>query len=54
MPGLLREAAALKGDVAVVGSLNHLEVRVLEDYRKSIEENPITAEDEQALSQLGF
>lgn len=54
MPGLLREAASLKGDVAVVGSLNHLEVRVLEDYRKSIEENPITAEDEQALSQLGF
>jgi MraZ protein len=54
MPGLLREAAALKGDVAVVGSLNHLEVRVLEDYRKTIEENPITAEDEQALSQLGF
>ena len=23
MPGLLREAASLKGDVAVVGSLNH-------------------------------
>jgi MraZ protein len=54
MPGLLREAAALKGDVAVVGHLNHLEVRVLEEYRKSIEANPITAEDEQALSQLGF
>jgi MraZ protein len=54
MPGLLREAAALKGDVAVVGSLNHLEVRVLEDYRKTVEENPITAEDEQALAQLGF
>jgi MraZ protein len=54
MPGLLREAAALKGDVAVVGSLNHLEVRVLEDYRKTIEQNPITAEDDQALAQLGF
>lgn len=54
MPGLLREAAALKGDVAVVGSLNHLEVRVLEDYRKTIEESPITAEDDQALAELGF
>ena len=54
MPGLLREAAALKGDVAVVGSLNHLEVRVLEEYRKTIEQNPITAEDDQALAQLGF
>jgi MraZ protein len=54
MPGLLREAAALKGDVAVVGSLNHLEVRVLEDYRKTIEQNPITAEDDQALAELGF
>jgi MraZ protein len=54
MPGLLRDAASLKGDVAVVGSLNHLEVRVLEDYRKSIEEHPITPEDENALAQLGF
>ena len=54
MPGMLREAAGLKGDVAVVGNLNHLKVRVLEDYRKTIEENPITAEDDQALAQLGF
>ncbi len=54
MPSLLREAAGLKGDVAVVGSLNHLEVRVLDDYKKWIEENPITPEDEQALAQLGI
>ncbi len=54
IPGLLRESASLKGDVAVVGTLNHLEVRVLEDYRKQIEENPITPEDEQALAQLGI
>lgn len=54
MPGLLRESAGLKGEVAVVGFLNHLEVRVLEDYRKQIEEHPITPEDEQALAQLGI
>jgi MraZ protein len=54
IPGLLRESASLKGEVAVVGSLNHLEIRVLEDYRKMIEENPITPEDEQALAQLGI
>jgi len=54
MPGLLRESAGLKGEVAVVGFLNHLEVRVLDDYRKQIEDNPITPEDEQALAQLGI
>ena len=54
MPGMLREAAGLKGDVAVVGNLNHLKVRVLEEYRKTIEQNPITAEDDQALAELGF
>jgi MraZ protein len=54
MPGLLRDSAALKGDVAVVGSLNHLEVRVLDDYKQWIEQNPITPEDETALAQLGI
>jgi MraZ protein len=54
LPALLREKANLKGEVSVVGALTKLKVRVLEDFRKQVEENPITAEDEQALAQLGI
>jgi MraZ protein len=54
LPGLLREAANLKGEVAVVGFLNHIEVRVLEDYTSEIESGPITPEDEENLAQLGI
>ncbi len=54
VPGLLREAANVKGDVAVVGFLNHLEVRALADYQQDLEANPITAEDEKVLDELGI
>lgn len=54
VPSLLRDAANVKGDVAVVGFLNHLEVRALEDYQKDLEANPITAEDEKVLDELGI
>lgn len=54
LPSLLREKANLKGEVSVVGALTKLKVRVFEDFRKAVEENPITAEDEQALAQLGI
>ena len=54
MPQLLREAAGLKGEVAVTGMLTHLEVRNLEAYRREIEENKFTAEDEKTLDELGI
>jgi MraZ protein len=54
LPGLLREEANLKGDVAVVGVLNHLEVRVMDDYRKQITEQKLTPDDDKALAQLGI
>ena len=54
VPSLLREAAQLKGEVAVVGMLTYLEVRNLEAYRKEIEENTFTAEDEATLDGLGI
>lgn len=54
MPGLLREAANLQGEVAVVGSLRHLLVRNMEAYRKQVVENPVTDEDNKALSELGI
>jgi len=54
LPGLLREKAGLKGDVAVVGKLERLEVRIAEEYRKEVEENPFTPEDDEALATLGI
>ena len=54
LPSLLREAAQVKGEVAVVGQLTYLEVRNLEAYRKEIEENAFTAEDEATLDGLGI
>ena len=54
VPSLLREAAQVKGEVAVVGMLTYLEVRNLEAYRKEIEETPFTGEDEATLDGLGI
>ena len=54
MPQLLREAAGLKGEVAVTGMLTYLEVRNLEGYRREIEENKFTPEDEKTLDELGI
>jgi MraZ protein len=53
LPQLLREAAQLKGEVAVTGNLTHLVVRNLEAYRTEIEEQSFTSEDEKTLYDLG-
>ena len=54
IPSLLRDSAGIKGDVAVVGNLTYLEVQSIEAYRRDIEENPFTAEDEKTLDELGI
>ena len=54
MPQLLRDAAQLKGEVAVIGYQNYLEVRNLDAYRKEIEEQAFTPEDEKTLDELGI
>jgi MraZ protein len=54
MPQLLRDAADLKGEVAVTGNLNRLLVRNLEAYRKEISDQAFTAEDEKTLDDLGI
>ena len=54
MPQLMRDAAQIKGEVAVTGNLNRLLVRNLEAYRKEIEEQPFTSEDEKTLDDLGI
>jgi MraZ protein len=53
LPQLLREEAGLKGDVAVLGYLNHLEVQGMEAVQKEVEE-PFTADDEKNLDDLGI
>jgi DNA-binding transcriptional regulator/RsmH inhibitor MraZ len=54
MPQLLREAAQIKGEVAVTGNLTHLIVRNLESYRKQVEEEKFTSDDEKTLDELGI
>ena len=54
IPQLLRESAQIKGEVAVAGMLTYLEVRNLEAYRREIEENKFTPEDEKTLDELGI
>src|SRR5438876_94999 len=53
MPQLLRDSAQIKGEVAVTGNLTHLLIRNLEQYRKEIEEQSFTPEDEKTLADLG-
>ena len=54
IPSLLRDSAGIKGEVAVIGNLTYLEVQSIEAYRREIEENPFTAEDEKTLDELGI
>jgi MraZ protein len=54
IPALLRDTADIKGEVAVVGNLTYLEVQSIEAYKKDIEENPFTQDDEKTLDELGI
>jgi MraZ protein len=54
IPQLLREAAQIKGEVAVTGNLTHLIVRNLDSYRKQVEEEKFTPDDEKTLDELGI
>jgi MraZ protein len=53
VPQILRQAAAIRGEVAVYGNLTYLEVRSLEVSRQLAEEQ-FTAEDEKTLDELGI
>jgi MraZ protein len=54
IPALLRDSAKIQGEVAVVGNLTYLEVQSIEAYKKDIEENPFTSDDEKTLDELGI
>jgi MraZ protein len=53
IPQLLRESADLKGEVAVLGYLNRLEVQSMDAVRKQVDE-PFTGDDEKNLDELGI
>jgi MraZ protein len=54
IPSLLRESAAMRGEVAVIGYLNYLDVWNMERFREHLEKEPLTDEDEATLSGLGI
>jgi len=55
IPQMLREAAAMNGEVCVLGLQNHLSVWNLERLRERLfESEPFTEEDGRALAELGI
>jgi MraZ protein len=54
LPQLLRESGQIKGEVAVLGNLTFLVVRNLELFKREIEEDKFTPEDEKTLDELGI
>jgi len=54
LPQLLREAGQIKGEVAVLGNLTYLVVRNLELFKKEIQEDKFTPDDEKTLDELGI
>ena len=50
----LRQAAAMSGEVDVMGNLTHLEVWNKERFARLLEEHPYTDADAEALSDLGI
>jgi MraZ protein len=50
----LRNKFGLKGEVAVIGKLKHLEIRVMEEFGPEVENNPLTSEDLEILAQVGI
>ena len=54
LPQLLRESGKIKGEVAVLGHLTFLVVRNLEQFKKEIEEEEFTPDDEKTLDELGI
>jgi len=54
IPAHLRESAAMRGEVAVMGYLNYLDVWNKERFREHMEKEAFTDEDLATLSGLGI
>jgi MraZ protein len=52
IPAVLREAAQMKGEVDVLGHLNHLEVWNHARFMETLNSSPITEDDEKILDGL--
>jgi MraZ protein len=51
---LLREHAAIRGEVAVLGQQNYLEVWNRQSFEVHLQQDPLTDADRQQLASLGF
>jgi MraZ protein len=54
IPPVLRESAQMKGEVDIQGQLTYLEVWNHAQFLEQMNRNPMTADDEQALDELGI
>lgn len=54
IPPVLRESAEMKGEVNIQGNLTYLEVWNHARFLEHMKQNPVTAEDEKALDELGI
>ncbi len=54
IPAQLRESAAMRGEVAVLGFLNYLDVWNAANYREHLDREPLTDEDLENLGSLGI
>jgi len=54
MPAILRDRAAMAGEVVVTGQLDHLEIWNRERFEQRLEERPFTDDDFRALSERGI
>jgi len=54
IPALLRESAQMKGSVAVLGKFNFLEVWNQEYFLEKLNREPMTDDDQRALSDFGI
>lgn len=54
IPQILRETARVTGDVVVFGMQTYLEVTNHDAFKKHLDENPLTPEDEQSLAGFGL
>ena len=54
IPSMLRESAAMHGEVAVLGYLNYLDVWNKERFSEHLEGEPFTEDDLKGLSDLGI
>ena len=54
LPQILRESANLMTDVVVFGMQSYLTVANHENFKRNIEENPLTPEDEKELASFGL